>query len=276
MVRKMLERLNSLWVGDQLGYIEQLCLVSAVAVGHPFTLYSYTPEVLRGVPKGIDLRDAREVMPEKKLVRYSDSGYSDSGSITLGADFFRYSLLAKNLGYWVDMDLCFLKPLDFKEPYVFGWESEIFINNAVLRIPAQSNMVRDLCELPQTNRRPPWYGPKRTLLYYWARLTKGDIKVEDLPWATFAPEMMTYVAKKYGIAEQAQKPWVFYPVKWQDARSLFGPADVIEKMIKPETRTVHMYNSQLSGLVNKPPPRGSYLDAVCRRYRIETSCNVSD
>ena len=55
----MLERLNSLWVGDRLGYIEQLCLVSALAVGHRFTLYSYTPDVLRGVPNGIDLRDAR-------------------------------------------------------------------------------------------------------------------------------------------------------------------------------------------------------------------------
>ena len=74
----MLERLNSLWVGDRLGYIEQLCLASALAVGHPFTLYSYTPDSLGAVPRGVDLRDAREVMPEEKLVRYSDSRSSST------------------------------------------------------------------------------------------------------------------------------------------------------------------------------------------------------
>jgi hypothetical protein len=260
----MLERLNSLWVGNRLGYIERLCLASAVAVGHPFTLYSYTPEVLDALPQGVDLRDAREVMPEEKLVRYSDSG-----AVQLGANFFRYALLAKGLGYWVDMDFCFLKPLDFKEPYVFGWEYENWINNAVLRIPANSDMAHELCSLPQTNRRPPWFGPKRTLLYYWARLSKGDIRVEDLPWGTFSSGMVTYVAKKYRIAEQAQKPEVFYPVRWKDAPALFGPASVIEEMITPETAAVHMWYSRLIRFIDRPPPPGSYVDVLCRKYGID-------
>jgi hypothetical protein len=264
-VEAMLERLNSLWVGDRLGYIEQLCLASAIAIGHPFTLYSYTAEALRGVPDGVELRDAREVMPEDKLV-----SYSDSGSFALGANFFRYALLAKGLGYWVDMDFCFLKPLDFDQPYVFGWEFENWINNALLRIPAQSDMARDLCGLPRTNWRPPWFGPKRSLLYYWARLTKGDVRVEDLPWGTFSSGLVTYVAKKHGVAAQAQNPSVFYPVRWKDARLLFGPAAAIEESITPDTRAVHMWRSRLIGLAEKPPPRGSYLDVVCRRYGIET------
>ena len=261
----MLERLNSLWVGDHLGYIEQLCLASALAVGHRFTLYSYSPDTLRGVPEGIDLRDAREVMPEDKLVRYSDSG-----AIQLGANFFRYALLAKNLGYWVDMDFCFLKALDFEESYVFGLEYENWINNALLRIPSQSAMASDRCNIPQTNRRPPWYGPKRTALYYWARLTKGDVRVQDLPWGTFSSGMVTFLAKKHGVAEQAQSPAVFYPVRWKDARALFGPAEIIEKMITPKTHAVHMWYSRLIGLVDKPPPRDSFIDTLCKKYGIET------
>jgi hypothetical protein len=262
----MLERLNSLWVGDRLGYIERLCLTSALAVGHPFTLYSYTPDALRDVPKGVELCDARDVMPEEKLVRYSDSG-----AVQLGANFFRYALLMKGLGYWVDMDFCFLKPLDFNIPYVFGWEYENWINNALLRIPAQSKMVHDLCNIPQTNRRPPWYGPKSTLRYYWNRLTKGDIRVQDLPWGTFSAGMVTYLAKKHGVAEQAQGPAVFYPVRWKDARALFGPTELVDQMITPETRAVHMWYSRLVGLVDKPPPRDSFIDVLCRKYGIETS-----
>ena len=35
---RMLERLNSLWVGGALGAIERLSVVSALSVGHPFTI----------------------------------------------------------------------------------------------------------------------------------------------------------------------------------------------------------------------------------------------
>jgi len=43
----MLPRLNSLWIGEQLGYLEKLTLASALSVGHLFTIYSYTAEKLR-------------------------------------------------------------------------------------------------------------------------------------------------------------------------------------------------------------------------------------
>ena len=103
----MLERLNSLWVGDSLGYLERLCLASARAAGHPFTLYAYAPEKLQHVPDWVELRDAREVMPEDRLLRYRGSN-----SIALGSDFFRYALMTKGVGYWY-IGFYFLKPLDF-------------------------------------------------------------------------------------------------------------------------------------------------------------------
>lgn len=261
----MLPRLNSLWVGNQLGYLEQLCLVSATTVGHHVTLYSYTPEALRGVPPGIALRDAREVMPEDRLV-----SYANSGSFALGANLFRYALLSKDIGYWIDMDFYVIKSLDFKEKYVFGWQDETSINNAVLHIPATSDFVRDLCEIPQPNRRPPWFGPKRTLGYFWNRLTKGRIEIGDFPWGTFGPRMVTYLAEKHNVADQAQQPDVFYPVKCQDARLLYGSPDAVERMITPNTRAIHMWHSALYGLRETPPPKGSYIDTICRKHGVET------
>jgi len=76
----MLKRLNSLWVGNEFGYIERLCVVSALTVGHEFTIYSYTPEKLCGVPIGAEIRDACEVMPDELVGKYSTA---------LLADFFR-------------------------------------------------------------------------------------------------------------------------------------------------------------------------------------------
>ncbi len=254
-----------MWVGDSLGYLEQVCLISASAVGHPVTLYSYTPDRLKGVPPSIELRDAREVMPEEKLVRYADCG-----AVALGANFFRYELLAKDLGYWIDADLYFLKPLDFGEDYVFGWEYENWLNNSVMYAPKNSKFVRDLMEIPQKNRRPPWFGPKRTLNYYWRRLTEGDLGVEDMPWGTYSAGMLTHVAKTNGILKNAQPPEVFYPIRWKEARLLYGHADEVENLIRPNTYTVHCWNSRLVGLTDNPPPKGSYIDLICSRHGVET------
>ena len=255
--------LNSLWVGSELGYLEILCLKSALATGHEFTVYSYTPELL-SVPEGIGLRDAAEIMPENRLLRYSDTG-----SVALGANLWRYELMAKGLGYWVDMDFIFLKTLAADKDYVFGWEHENWINNAVMLVPPHSPMVRDLIDIPRDNVRPPWFGPKRTLAYYWRRLTQGPITVSDMPWGTYSAGLVTYLAKKHGLTAHAEPPSTFFPVRWKDARMLYGPAREIEDMITSETLAVHMWNSRLVGLFDKPPPEGSYIAKMCDRYGIE-------
>src|SRR5579884_870849 len=81
--------LNSLWFGDHLGYLEQLSIQSALRLGHPYTLYSYTPGALRGVPDGVTVRDAREVMSDPRRVRYFEGKFK-----ALGSDFFRYEIFA--------------------------------------------------------------------------------------------------------------------------------------------------------------------------------------
>jgi hypothetical protein len=264
MRSQALPRLNSLWVGERLGYLEQLCLLSARSVGHEVTLYSYTADALKGVPRGIELRDAREVMPESELV-----SYAGSGSFALGANLFRYSLLAKGLGLWIDMDLCFLNAIDLEEDHIFGWQDDIMINNAVLYLPRQSIFVQELCELPKTGRRPPWFGPKRSAIFYWDRMRYGGSDIRSMPWGTFGPEMVTYLAKKHQVAHKAQRPSVFYPVHWRDARKLYGPAEVIENMIGPDTLAIHMWYSALFGLRTSAPPKGSYVASLCNKYSVE-------
>jgi hypothetical protein len=258
-----LPHLNSLWVGPTLGYLERLCLASAKATGHEFTLWSYDPGNLANVPAGTDLRDAAEVMPRERLLRYRDSG-----SVALGANLWRIELLAKGLGCWVDMDFIFLRQFDFESEYIFGWEYENWINNAVLMAPAHSKMVTDLQEIPQPNRRPPWWGPRRTLEFYLKRLRGQQIELEDFPWGTFSAGLVTHVVKANGLSSRAQHPVVFYPVRWKDARDLYEPAEKVEARLSSETRAVHMWHSRLEGLRNAPPPPGSFVAKMCERYEV--------
>ena len=257
----MLPRLNSLWIGEQLGYLEKLTLASALSVGHLFTIYSYTAEKLRGVPNGVEVRDANEVVPYQALAHYFEGG-----SAALGTDFFRYAMQAKGLGAWVDLDLYFIRPIDFDDDYLFGWEHRTSINGAVLRLPANSDMVRDLCEIPEVNWRPPFYGPRKTAIFYWRRLTEGDLRPENYRWGTFGPMLLTYLARKYGVAKRAQKRSVFYPVTHHNWKLLCGPPELVRAELTKETRTVHLWRSVLSRKIGDAPPPGSYLEAICREH----------
>ncbi|RYF04347.1 MAG: hypothetical protein EOO77_29790, partial [Oxalobacteraceae bacterium] len=65
----MLERLNTFWDGPRLGYLEQISIASALEQGHAYTVYSYEPDRLDGVPEGAELRDAREVMTDPRRTK---------------------------------------------------------------------------------------------------------------------------------------------------------------------------------------------------------------
>lgn len=259
----VLERLNALWFGDQLRYMEQLSIVSAMDAGHPVTVYSYTPDSLTGVPSGAKIGDARDVMSDERRTRLLQGRYR-----ALGSDFFRYEVFAKGLGYWVDLDVLVLKPLAFEEEHVFGWEHATSINGAVLRLPQASKMLAELRNIPESNWCPPYFGPRRKAAYYFKRLTSAEVRLEDLPWGAVGPAMITYLARKYDTARLAQPKSVFYPLDYDQATKLFEHADVVEAMIEPNTLAVHMWNSKLRGLVDRPPPPGSYVDVACRKHGI--------
>jgi hypothetical protein len=256
--------LNSLWIGEELGYVERLTLISALAVGHSFRLYSYAPDRLRGVPSGVEICDANEVVAYSTLADCFEGGWA-----ALGADFFRYTMQAAGLGCWVDLDLCFVRAIDFQDDYVFGWEHESSINGAVLRLPPDSAMVRELSEIPRLNWRPPFYGPRKTTCFYLRRLIEGDIRPEKYRWGTFGPAYLTHLAKKYRLYGRAQERSVFYPLRHRDAKMVCGAAELVESQLTQATRTVHLWRSVLSREALVSPPPGSYLEAQCRRHGVE-------
>lgn len=255
--RSKLKPLNALWVGNELSYLEQLCLVSGLAAGHHFRLYSYEPGNLRGVPSGIELHDAAEVMPRERMITYAGTT-----SFALGSNFWRYEMLGRGFGYWVDLDVLLLKPFDFTDDYVFGWERQGTINTAVMLAPPDSKLVHDLRRVPKPGACPEWYGPRRKLQFYFDRLRGRPNGIEHLQWGTFGPLMFTYLLKKHGLTHFASPPEVFYPIDWRDARALYGPAPELEAMLSTETHAIHLYNSQLRELVKSPPPQGSYIAKV--------------
>ena len=119
--------------------------------------------------------------------------------------------------------LYFLRPLDFRDDYVFGWEHETsIINGAILRPPPDSAVVREHCGIPHLNWRPPFYGMRKSVQFYWRRLSQGDIRPENYRWGTFGPAVLTYLAKKHRVSNRARERAVFYPIPHGDAKMFAG------------------------------------------------------
>ena len=257
--------LNTLWFGESLGYLERLSIASAMAVGHEVTLYAYDHATVKGVPEGVRVRDAREVMSDPRRTRLFDGAFK-----ALGSDFFRYEIFHKDLGYWSDLDVIYLQPLQFDDDFVFGWENDgISVNGAVLRLP-QGPLLEELRTIPEENWCPPFFGPKRRLSYYWKR-ARGTVKLEDLPWGAAGPAMITYLARKYGVLDKAQPKEVFYPVPYDKAAVVLDEAGVVESMVRPNTVAIHLWNSRLRGLLDRPPPGGTYLGSLGERLGVTWS-----
>jgi glycosyltransferase involved in cell wall biosynthesis len=140
--------IQGFWTGP-LSTMERLCIQSFLSNGHDFHLYTYGP--LDGVPEGCIIKDANEIAPQNDIKKFQ---YLQQFS-----DYFRYALLRKNGGWWVDMDVICLKPFDFKEDYVFvesTGDRETGLNFAVIKVPTPNCELIEQCWATTMSMESQW------------------------------------------------------------------------------------------------------------------------
>ena len=101
--------ISVLWIEGPLSRLEQLSIVSMVACGHRVRLFTYDPKLV--APQGVSLLDANDVIPKDRLFRSNTA--IGKGSWGPFSDLFRFKLLHDFGGVWSDLDIVFLKPIDF-------------------------------------------------------------------------------------------------------------------------------------------------------------------
>ena len=137
----MLPIIQSLWVGDPLSNLEKLCVQSFMDNGHEFHLYVY--DDVQGIPNGVMVKDGNEILPYSEITAGTLQHWSSL------SDYFRYALLYKKGGWWVDMDTICIKPFDFDEDIILsdkdsgsGW-----FPNSPLRFPPEHPLMKTMCNL---------------------------------------------------------------------------------------------------------------------------------
>ena len=114
-----LEPVRSLWIGESMPAAHAACIESFLRVGHPFELFTYGE--VDGLPRGVRVRDAEEVVSRDRVFRYGAAAGESKGGLSGFSNLFRYALLLREGGYWVDCDVFCLRPFP-TDPMVISSE----------------------------------------------------------------------------------------------------------------------------------------------------------
>ena len=134
---------NALWIGKSLSLSEVLTMKSFVDNGHEFVLWAYD-EIETPIPEGVKLMDACGIIPRADVFcyNYANQFGHGKGSYAGFSDIFRYKLLYLKGGWWTDMDVTCLKPLDFKEKYVFRTHHSLPLVGNIMKSPIGSELMK--------------------------------------------------------------------------------------------------------------------------------------
>ena len=235
--------MNSLWIGSDPGPLQVLCLLSAAARGHLVRLFGYRR--FRGLPQAIEQVDAREILPETAFVRHGRTG-----SPALFSDRFRYQLVRRGFGAWMDADMLFLKPVTNEHGNVFAWQDarKTHIAIGIMAYDPASAFAEELCQWSMRDAFiPPWLPPGHKA---WLRARQAlgmPPSIAGLKWASLGPALFTWLAARHGLTAEAS-PWQrFYAIPYEDMTAPFSGSADAAAMLTDSTEAVHLWFQGLKG-----------------------------
>lgn len=233
-----------MWTGSRLSQLERLCLTSFVANGHDVHLYTYDSS-LQGVPPGVDVMDAREVLPSSAVTRYGVRAGVGRGSLAGFSDLFRFKLLYDRGGWWVDTDVVALDTFTDSDPPIAAQRDDpggrSGVATCVLRLEQRSAAARYLYE------------------------TAAATDLAAIDWGEIGPALLWDAVRRFGLAEWVACPDDYCPIDWSDVGRLTMPG----VSLPPRAKAVHFWNEMWRRAAldkDAAPPRGSVYQRLLARY----------
>lgn len=228
----------SLWIGDELGPLETASIRSFLDTGHRYILYSYGK--VRNVPPGVQRRDAKEVFPTTSIITVRKNGHS-----SLHADLFRYRMMEKTGLLWVDLDVIALREFRFSLPMVFGYESDLIVNNAVLYLPPTSKTLQSLLRYHIDFVGLPAHLKGFRRLRYWIKSWGRGLPIDRWPWGSLGPQGLTHYLGLHGELRHALPISAFYSVPLQEVWKFAEPGALAISDLPKDAYAVHLWGSAL-------------------------------
>lgn len=255
-----LAEIGTLWIGGRLSFLERLCLKSFVDAGHPVTLYAYGR--IENPPEGVELRDAREVWDDDRILIHEERG-----SPAIHSDVFRVKMIRKTGKIWADTDAYCLRPFAPTDGYLLGRQYRRSINNGVLGLPAASPALAAFDDFLATRGAfPPWWTAEERTSYQAAH---GAPDFARMRWGTTGPIGLTWFLGQSGEDALALAPHVLYPLPQNRKGLPLRAPRHAEAHIRDDTLSVHFYGSWLRRRLQEAPvDPGSYLGKLGAKHGV--------
>ena len=237
------ETVRFFWHGSPLGPYQLMGMRSFVNRGHSVELFTYDSTI--AVPAWIVRRDANEIWPTDHILTYRDG--ASRGNFALHANLFRYAMLHRLGGWWIDHDVILLREALPAQDIFFSLEAvdPISATNSVLKFPAGHPAMADCVARCVAAGETPLYGETASVLF-------------------------TEIAAKYRLPRNERSTDATYPLSALDVPAMFDPAERDQLRARCENATfVHLFNEKWrrAGIPNDlGPPAGSFIDDVLRAH----------
>ncbi len=250
--------IQSLWIGPKLSLVEQLCIKSYLMNGNPFHLYVY--DEVEGIPEGTTVLDANDILSKDLIFT------SHNGSVAHFADWFRWTMLEKIGGIWVDMDLIALKKFDFEEEVLFGLESPEVANVSFLKFPKNHKLPKFMSTVCKSPNKFLPYDSLRTKIKKILRRLQGNNRSNTGWGETGGPQGFTKALKHFNIFHKG-KPFIdFYPVSYLHWKNIFDEALYQKEDLLSHSYAIHLWNEHLRQNKNLKIEEQSLLTNLLERY----------
>jgi hypothetical protein len=241
--------INSLWIGDKLRDFENITILSHLAHGHKFNLWTYN--YIDGVPDRTTLCNASEIVPRRVYEKWFKSETSRHSRQTF-SNYFRYNLIYKYGDWWLDMDCVCVRHIDLVGEYVFTG----------IQAPRRPELKNFPFNIINGAFRAPKGAP------FLKQLTKGINPMAEKGqypkmfgmWGTIA---LTKSVFAHGLQKHKTSQHVFVPFGYQQRDVIFTNPKL---QVPSWAYTVHLYQYKNSNGSPKYYVKGSVYDCLKRKY----------
>jgi hypothetical protein len=237
------ETIRTFWHGGVPSPYQLLSFKSFADRGCRVEVFSYDPSV--HLPRWIARRDAAEVLPAERVLRFLPA----HGRFAVNVDLFRYALLAKFGGWWVDPDVVLLADgLPSHEIFLARADEFGMLSTAALRFPPQHPVMLIAEEFAAANAS------------------------ETGNWQNAAAPYLTALAERHGLSSLCQGATTAVPVPRSDVAALFDPSqdERLAAQVGEATFLDLHYDVWLQAGVPviSGPPVGSLLHRLLQRHDV--------
>ena len=265
-----LPAIASLWIGAGLSWLEQLCLQSFLDNGHEVVLFTYGE--VKGVPDGVQLADANEILPADRIIRHAKTG-----SPAYHADLFRLHMLRQTNYIWADTDAYCCQPWKIRGKHFHGWISDDkpMINNGVLGLPKSSKTLAAMLKFTSDEYPvPPWYSAEKQAELQALKDRGEGVHVSLLPWGVWGPDALTWFLKETGEVSKSLPGHMIYPVPFKQAGVVLNPNRKNQALghIRSDTLSIHFWGRRFRNIAAKyggVPAEGCYVHELLAKHRID-------